>query len=580
MKNNDIAKLLTNMGSLLEIRGDNVFKIKAYFKAADNIKALADDIEVVRSQDKLSEIPGVGKTIQEKIIEWLDTGRLNAYEKLIKEVPESLLDVMAVPSVGPKKAKLFFDKLKVKSLDDLAVVAKDGRLEELPGVQKKTVEKIIAGIGTVKSGQERILLKEAHWHASYVISELKAVKGVRQIDYCGSLRRGRETVRDIDILVDAKDPQVVMDKFVNLHIVKSINAHGDTKSSIMTNRDVQIDLRVVDHTAYGAALMYFTGSKNFNIKLRQIAIQQKRKINEYGVFDTSSHDEICLASQTEKDCFKALGLPYVPPELREDIGMAELFQKNKIKSVPKLVELKDIKGEIHVHSQYSDGRHSLAEMVERAEEKGYEYLAVSDHSQALKVARGVSVEDLIRKQQEIKQINQDYKKLGIKFRVLCGSEVEIDSQGQLDYTDDILAGLDIVVAAIHTGLTQSRKQLTKRLVNACKNKNTNFIAHPFGIHRGKREPYDIDFEEVCRAAVDNNVCLEINSFPHRLDLESEKVYFARKHGVKFVINTDAHSIEHLDYMHLGVGVARRGWLTKDDVVNTYSLNKLLKHIQK
>ncbi len=580
MKNSEIADLFTRMGSLLEIRGDNVFKVKAYFKAADQIRTLAEDIEQIRSEERLGDIPGVGKTLQEKIGEWLDTGRLAAYDKLVEEVPETLLDVMSVPSVGPKKAKLFFDKLAVKSLKDLTAAAKSGELEDLPGVQKKTVEKILAGIQTVESGQDRMLLNEAFWNARFVINALKDINGVRQIDYCGSLRRGRETVRDIDILVDAKDAQSVMDAFVKLHIVKSINAHGETKSSIMTKRNVQIDLRVVDQAAYGAALMYFTGSKNFNIKLRQIAIQQKRKINEYGVFDVSVKKEKCLASRTEKECFKALDLPYIPPELREDIGMAEIFEGDAVHSVPKLVELKDIRGEIHVHSQYSDGKNTVAEMAERAEELGYEYLAVSDHSQALKVARGVSVEDLRSKREEIDEINQGYQDLGESFRVLCGSEVEIDSDGNLDYDDDILRGLDIVVAAIHTGLTQSRQQLTNRLIRACQNPHTNFIAHPFGIHRGKREPYDIDFEEVCRAAVDNNVCLEINSFPHRLDLESEKVYFARKLGVKFVINTDAHSTEHMDYMPLGVGVARRGWLTKHDVVNTFPLRKLLKHIQK
>ena len=573
MKNPQIAEILRRIGTLFEIKGENVFKIKAYYKAADNIDSLGEDIEQVRKEGRLAEIPGVGEALEKKITEWIDTGRMSAYEELIKEVPEGLLKVVEIPSVGPKKAKLFFEKLKVKNVDDLRRVAQEGQLRGLPGIQEKTIENILKGIRVVAQGQERMNLGVATEIADQFLTALKKLPEVKDISLAGSLRRGSETVRDIDILIDSSHPQKVMDYFVHLPQVKSINAYGETKSSILTKDNIQVDLRVIDPKSFGAALLYFTGSKNFNIKLRQVAMKKDMKVNEYGIFLVKDGQEKCLASKTEQECFKALGLPYVPPELREDIGAAELFSNKKI---PPLIEQRDIKGELHVHSTWSDGRNSIKEMIQAAMVHGYEYLAISDHSARLKIAGGVSPADLKKKKKEIDELNKGLK----NFRILFGSEVEIDMEGNLDYNEAILSDFDVVIAAIHSGFEQSPQQLTQRLVKACQNKHVHVIAHPTAVHIGKREPLNIDLKTVCQAAADHKVCLEINSFPVRLDLNSPNVYYARSQGVKFVINSDAHSTEHLDYIKFGVAIARRGWLRKEDVMNTLSLKDLLKTFKK
>ncbi len=567
MKNHAITDLLNRMGLLLEIKDENIFKVKAYYKAAENIEALAEDIENIRRENRLSEIPGIGKALEEKISEYLDTGKVRAYEELIQEIPESILELVNIPSVGPKKAKLFWEQLKIKSIEELASVAQAGKLLGLPGIQEKTIENILRGIRVVKEGQERMNIALATEIAEQIMETLKALPEVKAISVAGSLRRQRETIRDIDILVDSTNPQKVMDTFVHLPQVKSINAHGETKSSIVTRENVQVDLRVVEPASFGAALLYFTGSKNYNIKLRQIAIKKNMKINEYGVFALKGKKEKFLAGDTEEECLKVLDVPYAPPELREDIGEAELFSG---KPLPKLIELNNIKGDLHVHSTYSDGQNTIAEMVEAARGLGYQYLAISDHSERLKIARGVSAADLKKKKQEIDRLNQKLK----NFRILFGTEVEIDTAGNLDYNEAVLSEFDIVIASIHSGFEESKTQLTKRLIRACQNKYVHVIGHPTGRHIGKREPYDIDFKEVCKAAADTNTFLEINAFPIRLDLDSSNVYFARSQGVKFSINTDSHSIKHLRFMKYGVAVARRGWLRREDVVNTFSLKEL------
>ncbi|MBZ0165230.1 MAG: DNA polymerase/3'-5' exonuclease PolX, partial [Candidatus Omnitrophica bacterium] len=543
MKNKEIAELLKRMGILLEIKGENAFKVRAYYKAADNIAALTEDIAAISDDGRLGDIPGIGQTMVAKIEEWLSTGELVAYRKLIDEIPETLLTIVDIPSIGPKKAKLFFDKLKVASAQELRAAAQDGRLATLPGIQKKTIDNILHGIEVVEKGQARMHRGMADQIVTDVLTALRKLPQVKKIDVAGSYRRGQETIGDLDILVQARQPEIVMEAFTSMAMVSSVQAQGATKSSIRTKQNIQVDLRVVDEQSYGAALLYFTGSKSFNIKLRSVARKNNAKVNEYGIYEVLKNSERRLAGATEKECFQALGLEYVPPEIREELGMQELFSDDRIRSVPALIEAKDIRGEFHVHSTYSDGKNSIAEMAGKARELGYQYLAVSDHSAALRVARGVKPADLRRKKKEIEALNERDN----SFRVFMGSEVEIDTNGKLDYNDAILGDLDIVIAAIHSGFRQSPKQLTSRLVNACKNKHVNIIAHPLGVHFGKREPYDIDFDEVCRAAADNNVYLEINSFPIRLDLDSQHVYAARKHGVKFVVNTDAHRVEHMDY---------------------------------
>ncbi len=575
MRNREIADIFEKIGTLLEIKGEIVFKTRAYFKAAETIATLSEDIATIKNEGRLREIPGIGKELEAKIIEYLDTGKMSAYEKLIKEVPETLLDIVNIPSVGPKKAKLFFGELKIKTVEELKKAAQEGKLAQLPKFKEKTIENILKGIAVIEQGQKRMNLGTATQAAQTVVEALRKLKEVKLVVPSGSLRRGLETIGDIDILVTSTNPAKVMDAFVKLPEVKNVNAHGETKSSILTQDNVQVDLRVVEKDSFGAALLYFTGSKNFNVKLRQLAMKENKKVNEYGIFSVHGEKEKLLASKTEEECFKALGLPYIPPELREDIGEEKLFGE-KSPQIPKLVEQKDLRGDLHAHSTYSDGYNSIEQMAEAAQKKGYQYLAMTDHSPKLFVARGVSVEDLVKKKKEIDVLNKKFK----DFRILFGTEVEIDTEGNLDYNGKVLSEFDIVIAAIHSGFTQDSQKLTNRLLRAIQNKNVNIIAHPTGVHLGKREPYHIDFKAVCKAAVDHNVFLEINAFPIRLDLNSANVYYAREQGVKFVINTDAHRIEHLDHIGFGVTIARRGWLTKEDVLNTHSTTELLKMLKK
>lgn len=575
MKNKEIAEVFNRLGFLFEMKADNVFKIRAYFKAAESIENLAEDIEVLIKENRLSEIPGIGQALREKIVEYCQTGKISAYEELIKEIPESIFEIMEVPSVGPKKAKLFFDQLKIKNLEDLRQAAETGKLLDLEGIKEKTVENILQGIKILQAGRERMNLGTATRLAEEIVGALQEIKEVKRIEVAGSLRRQKETVRDIDILIDSTNPQKVMEIFIQLPCVKKVNVRGDTKSSILTDNDTQVDLRVVEPTSFGAALLYFTGSKNFNVRLRQIALKKGMKVNEYGIFKVEGDQETLLASKTEEDCLRVLGLPFIPPELREDIGEDRIFSTPQ-EGIPPLIELKDIKGDLHVHSTWSDGRNTIKEMAEAARRLGYQYLGVSDHSERLKVAKGVSPGDLKKKKKEIDRLNGEFK----NFRILFGTEVEIDSEGKLDYNDEILSQFDIVVASIHSGFEQGKDRLTRRLINACRNKYVNVIAHPTGVHLGKREAYDVDLREVCKAAVERNVFLEINSFPSRLDLNSVNAYFARSQGVKFAINSDAHSTEHLSYLKFGVSIARRGWLRKEDVLNTLSLEHLMKTLKK
>ncbi len=573
MKNREVADLLNRFGTLLEIKDENFFKVRAYYKAAEAIESIGEDIEVMAKEGRLSEIPGIGIALADKIKEFLTTGKVKAYQELTRDVPESLLEVVNIPTIGPKKAKLFYDRLKIKSADDLSEAVYGGKLEGLPGIQEKTIENIKRGLKIIREGQERMNIGHASEIAEEFVAALKKMPEVKEVSLGGSLRRMKETIRDIDILIDSTNPKKVMERFVHMPQVKSVNAHGDTKSSILTKDNVQVDVRVVEPKSFGAALLYFTGSKNFNVKLRQIAIKKKMKVNEYGIFNVKGGKEKFIVGKGEAECLKALGLPYIPPELREDIGETELFSGRPL---PKLIELKDIRGDLHCHSTWSDGRNTIAEMAEAARRLGYDYLCMSDHSPRLRVAGGVSPENLKKKKKEIDLLNKKSK----GFRILFGTEVEIDTEGNLDYNESILSGFDFVIGAIHSGFEQSRAQLTKRLVKACGNKHVNAIAHPTGRHIGKRDPYDIDLKEVCRAAVDTNTCLEINSFPIRLDLDSANIYFARSLGVKFTVNTDSHSVDHLRYMKFGVALARRGWLRKQDVVNCLSLGELEKALKK
>jgi DNA polymerase (family 10) len=577
MRNLEIAGIFREIADILEIKGENVFRIRAYQRAAQNIEGLSQAVKDYIKEDRLTEIPGIGKDLSERIKEFAATGKIKIYEDLKKSIPAGLLELLAIPSVGPKTAKLLFEELKIKNIADLEKAIEQKKLVGIFGIKQKTVENILKGIELVKKGKERMTLAQAIQVADEFLRPLRQLPEVKKITPAGSLRRQKETVRDIDILIISSKPQKVMDAFAALPPVKETVAKGPTKSSVLTHDDIQVDCRVEEERSFGAALLYFTGSKNFNIKLRTIAQKMGLKINEYGVFSATKgggkEGERYLCGKTEEEIFELFGLPYIEPELREDNGEIELAREGRL---PHLITLKDIKGDLHAHSAWSDGANTIEEMARAAQKLGYSYIAIADHSQSLKVAHGLSVRELKHKRAEIDAIN---KKLA-NFRVLYGTEADIDSDGKIDYKDEILKEFDVVVAAIHTGFKQSQRQLTKRLVRACENKYVHIIAHPTGRLWGSRESYPVDFEEIFKVAGDTNTCMEINSFPNRLDLNDLNCRRAKESGVRLCINTDSHATEQLEVMKLGVSVARRGWLEKQDVINTLNLNSLLKSIKK
>ena len=570
MNSKDIARIFEEIANILAIKGDNPFRIRAYEKAAQNIESLGDELFTLIKEDKLTCVAGIGKDLADKIKEIAKTGKLKAYEDLKKEIPAGVLDMLKIPGLGPKTVHAIYQKLKIDTIAKLERAAKEGTLAKLEGVRAKTMENILKGIELIKKGGERTPLYFAANIAQEFLSQLKKVKEVEKIEAAGSLRRKKDTVRDIDILVTSKKPAKVMDTFTSLPMVKRVLAKGETKSSVIAQQNnMQVDLRVVEKNSFGSALLYFTGSKQFNIKTRQLAIKKGYKINEYGVFK----GEKCIAGKTEEEIFSLMKMAYVAPELREDRGEIQAALKN---ALPKLVQLKDIKGDLHVHSTYSDGTMSIEKIANIAKDLGYEYIAVTDHSQTLKVAHGLDVKEVHKKIEDIKNLNKKLK--GI--RVLCGTEVDILGDGKLDYPDSLLKELDMVVAAIHSGFKQSRHQLTMRTVSACKNKYVNIIAHPTGRLWPEREAYDIDLEAVNKAARDNKVALEINCYHNRLDLNDSHALAAKHAKVKFALGTDAHILEQFHFMDLGVSVVRRGWLEKKDVVNCMKLEELLKWLKK
>ena len=548
---------------MLEIKGENHFRIRAYERASQNIEALPGNIEAFVNEGTLKNIDGIGKDLEQKIKEIVSTGRLKYLEELKKDMPEGLIEMLNVPGIGPKTAKLLYEKLDIQDVVMLERMAAAGKIRDLPGMGEKTEENILAGIDLFKKSRERLDLKTATDVANGFISQLKKLKEVKHIDPAGSLRRMKESVRDLDILVSSKYPEKVIDTFTKLSDVKDIIAKGQTKSSVLTNDNIQVDMRVVDDESYGASLMYFTGSKEHNIKLRQLAIKKGLKLNEYGLF----RDEKRIAGKREEEMYKTLDLVYIEPELREDRGELEASADKKL---PDLVKLRHIKGDLHAHSTWSDGGSSIEEMVIKAIELGYEYIAITDHSQGLKIAGGLGRHELGLKRKEIEKLAKKYNDI----KILFGTEVDIDSNGNLDYPDDILKEMDIVVAAIHAGFKQPKDILTKRIIKACQNPYVHIIAHPTGRLWGSRNEYDMNFEEVFKSAKDTNTALEINSFPQRLDLNDINTRMAKEAGVKIVINTDSHIAEHLDMMKFGVAVARRAWLEKKDVLNTATFGKL------
>lgn len=571
MKNKEIADLFFKIAKLLEIKGENTFRVRAFEKAAQNIENLVNPIEELVANDQLKEIPGIGNGMIRRIKEYLLQGSLEEYEDLKKEIPPELLEISSIPGVGPKTAKLIYETFQIKSIDELEKAAKAHQLAKLPHLGIKSEENILKGIQSFKRKGERVLLIEGLRAANFIIEELKKIPTIKKISVAGSVRRKKETIKDIDILCTTTAADKVMKKFVSLQNIERILAEGPTKSSIIIKEGLQVDLRVVDPSSFGAALQYFTGSKEHNISLRELAKEKQYKINEYGVFDLRGGKEEKIAGLTEEEVYNSLNLQYIPPEMRENRGEIELARKNKI---PRLVEEKDIKGDLHVHSVYSDGSATIKEIAEKSISLGYQWIVIADHSQSLKIAKGVSTDNLYRKIDEIKKLNKEYRPRN--FKIFCGAEVDILSDGSLDYDDKILSQLDFVIAAIHTGFKQSQEQITSRVISAMQNKYVSMIAHPTGRLLGEREPYAINMSEVLEKAKQTNTLLEINAYPQRLDLYDFYCIQAKQIGIMLGIGTDAHILDQLSYMGLGVAVGRRGWLEKENILNTFTTEQLEK----
>lgn len=568
MKNREIADIFEHMADILEFKGDNAFRINSYKKASRVLKDLTEDIEALAREDRLKDIPGIGSGMAEKINQYISTGKIDKYEEIKRDVPEGLIKMLEVPGMGPKTVALVYRELKVKDISELEKVVTSGKLRELPGMGEKKEENILRGIRLLKEAGQRILLGVALPIVDGMVDKLRQ-KGISLVSSAGSLRRMKETIGDIDILVGAKSGKEIIGEFVHQPNVKEVLASGDTKGSVIVEGGIQVDIRVVEPGSFGAALQYFTGSKAHNIHLREIAKQEGLKINEYGVFKGDRK----IGGAKEEDVYKALGLSWIPPVLREDRGEIESAAKGKL---PRLVTEKDIKGDFHIHSEWSDGTACIEELARKAQGMGYSYIAIADHSQSVKIAGGLTPKELEEEIEEIKRINKKIK----NFAILTGAEVDIKNDGSMDFPDKLLERLDIVLGAIHSGFKQDKKILTKRITTAMKNPNVDIIVHPRGGLIGAREPYDVDMEEVLKVARDTGTALEINAYYDRLDLDDIWAHKAKEMGVRLAIGTDAHHVDQLWMMRLGVGVGGRAWLEKDDILNTLSLPELIKYLTK
>ena len=564
MTNQDIANIFYRIAEILEIQGENPFKIRAYIKAAQTVESYTKELSEIKDTEELKELPGIGEKIALKIKEIVETGRLEMYEKLKKSEFASLIALLDVPGMGPKHVRLVYDKFGIKTIDQLEKAARRGKLRDLPGLGEKTEQNILKGIEQDRRHKERFPLGVILPKAESIVSELKKVNEVKDVSLGGSLRRMKETIGDVDILVSSSKPKKVSDTFIKLPEVKNVLSKGSTKSSVVTKDGFQMDLRVVKPESYGAALHYFTGSKAHNIRIRSLGVERGLKINEYGVYKGKRS----IGGKTEEEVFKSVGLPYIPPEIREDWGEIEAAQKGKL---PHLVKLKDIRGDLHVHSNWTDGRSTIEEMAKAAQKFGYQYIALCDHSPTIGITNGLTPERIEKQKEEIEKLNQKFK----GFKILRGAEVDIKSNGKMDFEDEILKELDIVVGAVHTKFTQPKEEMTKRIIQAIENPYVHIIAHPTGRLIGKRDPYEVDMDKLLDAAKANGKIMELNAYTDRLDLNDLHCRKAKEKGVKIAISTDSHWTEHLSWIRYGIATARRGWLEPEDVINTLPLENLM-----
>ncbi|GAB4312890.1 MAG: PHP domain-containing protein [Methanobacteriaceae archaeon] len=564
MENKEVAKILYKVADFLEME-DNPFRPKAYRRAAHTIEFLSENLDDIRKKGQLEDLPGIGKNIAQKIEEILDTGYLGYLEDLKLSVPVDFEALISVEGLGPKKIKQLYDELGIKNLDDLEYMAKRHKIRRLKGMGEKSEKRILENIEFARKHGSRKLLGYVLPLAESLKEILEKVEIIDKVEVAGSIRRRKETIGDIDILVITSHPRQVMDIFTKMNVVKEVISKGPSKSTVRLNEGIECDLRVFERDMFGAALMYFTGSKEINVELRRIAIQNNMKLNEYGLFKGKKR----VAGVTESEIFHKLGMDYIEPELRENRGEVKAAIEGKL---PELVDYDEIRGDLQMHSNWSDGSNSISDMAQTASEIGHEYIAITDHAGSLRIAQGLDEKRLENQMNEIDKINETFDEITI----LKGVEVNIGSDGKLDIKNEILNDLDVVVASIHSGFRQEEEKISYRLLKAMENENVNIIGHPTGRKIQERRSYKLDLEKIYQSSIDNNVYLEINSQPNRLDLNDVNIKKAIERGCKLVVNTDAHSPQQLNHIDLGIATARRGWAGKKDIINTLSLKNLKK----
>lgn len=568
MKNKEISLIFNQIADLMEIKGENRFRINSYRKAGRILEETAKDVEELSKNGKLEELPGIGESMHEKINQYIKEGVITRHQELLKTVPSTLLDLLKVPHLGPKGVKKLYEELDIKGVADLKKKIENGELDDVKGYGKKKSESIKKGIEFLEKTKGRIKLNVATKAAVMVIDMLEKKDEVKKIKFAGSLRRRKDSIGDVDILVGSEHGAKVIEDFTTADFISEVVAAGATKGTAMVSsggRDVQVDVRVVPEESFGSALQYFTGSKQHNVRLREIAVKNKWKLNEYGLFE----DNKLIAGEKEEDIYFKLGLQFIDPRLREDRGEIEAARENKL---PRLVQYSDIKGNLHVHTTDSDGRNSLREIIEAAIENGFEYLCINDHSKSQTIANGLSVEKIKKQINQIYKLNDEYDEI----TVFSGSEVDIMSDGSLDYEDEILKDLDFVIASIHSGMEKSRQENTERILKAMDNKYVHCIGHLTGRRLNEREAMSLDIQRIVDHAAATNTILEINASPSRLDLKDMHCKSAIEKGVKLSVGTDAHDINELKAYHYGVDTAARGWAEKKDIVNTKTAKQFKK----
>ncbi len=576
MDKEQIAEIFSRIAVLLDLKGENPFKSRAYQNAARAVEGLSEPLDKLVAEERLAEVKGIGESLQKKIVELLHTGKLAYYEELKAATPPGLVAMLDIPGLGPKKIKALHDELGLETVEQLEAACQDGRVAQLKGFGEKTAANIVDGINRRRAYASRHLVSEALPRAESLLEALRAHPQVIRCSAAGSLRRHREVIGDIDLLASSKHPAEVLDFFAGLPGILNVIAKGGTKASVLLEGGIQADLRVVSDTEFPSALMYFTGSKEHNIVMRQRAIDRGLRLNEYGLFRSKSETRdarLLVACKTEEEIFEKLGLHFIPPEMREDQGEIALAERG---ALPRLLEWTDLKGSLHNHSTWSDGHQRPEEIAKAMRELGLAYWGITDHSKASFQANGLDATRVRQQLKELKQINQRLADEGSDFRLLSGTEVDILKDGKLDFPDDLLAELDVVIASIHQSFSQTEAETTRRLVGAAQNPNVHMLGHLTGRLLLEREPYKVDQRAVIDACAATGTWLELNASPYRFDMDWRLWPYAKSKGVKCAINCDAHRFEHAGFLRLGAGIARKGWLTKEDVVNTLPLVELKK----